>query len=161
MLQGGCHTHAHAHTHTHTHTRTHTHTHSADLLIPAVQLFRGASAPVPRRQLPLPGRCRAAAAFASPFSCSPLLRGCSPAARSPAAARSSLFSRLRAPPSPPAESRLLKFHTMRVWTSSTARAAISRADLERRASLRAHGVPFIFLLLLLLLPPAQAESPIR
>lgn len=57
----------------------------------------------------------------------------------------SLFSRTLAPPfslSSP-ESRLLKFHTISVCTSSTVRAAI-RADRDRRANLRAHKPPTIF-----------------
>lgn len=41
------------------------------------------------------------------------------------------------------ESRLLKFHTISVCTSSTVRAAI-RADRDRRANLRAHKPPTIF-----------------
>lgn len=53
----------------------------------------------------------------------------------------SLFSRTLEPPSSP-ESRLLKFHTMSVCTSSTVSAAI-RAERERRASLRAHQPPTI------------------
>lgn len=51
----------------------------------------------------------------------------------------SLFSRTLSSP----ESRLLKFHTISVCTSSTVRAAI-RADRDRRANLRAHKPPTIF-----------------
>lgn len=91
------------------------------------------------RDAPLPGGGR----------CCP---GCSRWKESlPAAARSlpatrSLFSRTLLelePARSSAESRVLKFHTIRVWTSSTVRAAI-RAERERRASLRAHGPPTIF-----------------
>lgn len=58
----------------------------------------------------------------------------------------SLLSRLPPPRSPlcsSPESRLLKFHTIRVWMSKTVRAA-TIAERERRASLRGQEAATIF-----------------
>lgn len=55
----------------------------------------------------------------------------------------SLFPRTLEPALSSPESRVLKFHTIRVCTSSTVSAAIN-ADRDRRASLRAHEPPTIF-----------------